>query len=45
MTKSHKGERGTKKSTTHQVSPEQNLKVPALMDSLGLTKTVLIEKS
>ena len=44
MTKSHKGERGTKKSTTHQVSPEQNLKVPALMDSLGLTKTVLIEK-
>ena len=44
MTKSYKGERGTKKSTTRQVSPEQNLKASTLMNDLGLTNKVLIEK-
>jgi hypothetical protein len=44
MTKSYKREKGTKRSTNRQVSAEENLKVPTLMDSLGLTKEVLIEK-
>ena len=44
MTKSYKRENGTKRSTTRQLSPDENLKVPMLMDSLGLTKEVLIEK-
>ena len=44
MTKRYYRRKGTKRSTIRQVSPEENLKVPALMDSLGLTKKVLIEK-
>jgi len=44
MTKRYNRRNGTKRSTTRQVSPEINLKVPALMKRLGLTNEVLIEK-
>ncbi len=45
MAKSYRREKGTKtRSTIRPVSPETNLKVPTLMNRLGLTNEVLIEK-
>ena len=44
MTKSYKREKGTKTKSTRRVSPEESLKAPTLMNRLGLTNEVLIEK-
>jgi|SRR5215469_7989972 len=44
MAKNYKRYESAKRSTVRQLSAEENIKVPKLMDGVGLTKGVLIQR-